>query len=73
MRRRVLTFVKNINNHYMAVFRTDHGRAIYLSISVIGGEFCTINECYYLDRTKNTVPKKLVTRVCEISSLLDVI
>lgn len=73
MRRNVLSFMKNFNNQYMAIFRTNHGRHIYLGISVISDGFCTINECHYLDRTKGSTPKKLVTSVCELSFLLDVI
>ena len=45
-------------NGWHTVFKTEHGRKIYLAISV-SENVCSIEECYYLDRSVRKVPKCL--------------
>ena len=64
------------NEDFRALFKTRHGRLIYLQLSV-SGKRCNIIECYYIDRTKGgkyyAAPKKLVTRSFPYDRLLAVI
>lgn len=72
MKNKVLSFYKSENGQYMSIFRSTHGRIIYLSIIPIG-ELVAIADCEYIDRYKPSRPKKLRTRACELAKLTDVI
>ena len=54
----VLTLYRKENGVYHAVFKTNHARKIYLAISA-KDDICTIEECYYLDRSVKKIPKCL--------------
>lgn len=58
---------------YHTVFRTKHGRRIYLSLLRTDNDCFTIVDCHYIDRTWSKRPKKFITRVIESHKLLDVI
>ena len=58
MKPSILTFMKKENGAYHAIFKTNHSRKIYLSLSV-SGNVCTVEECYYLDRSTKKIPKAL--------------
>ena len=58
MRLSILTLYREENGAYHTVFKTNHSRKIYLAISV-NDDICTIEECYYLDRSVRKVPKCL--------------
>ena len=53
MKKSVLHLFKHTDGGYHTVFKTDHGRKIYLLLSCHHG-ICTVGECCYLDRS---VPK----------------
>lgn len=72
MKRSILNFHRNITNEYHAVFTNNHGRKIYLSLS-IDNNTCNIHKCYYLDRSSYSVPKRAVTQSCKLGELLEVI
>ena len=65
---------------YRTTFKTDHGRELYLSVE-IKGPFCTITDCFYLDRNQvkagaarySAKPKKLCTFTFPTDELLKVI
>lgn len=59
------------------VFKTRHGRTLYLSLE-LSGEVCTIVDCFYVDRGQGRprrllTPKKLNTRHFPADNLLEVI
>ncbi len=56
------------NRDYAAVFTTDHGRKVYLSLQR-DNENYSVTECRYIDRTRHSVPHKLVTRRFPFHSL----
>ena len=72
MKNKILSLFKSDNARYISVFRNNHGRVIYLDL-VRHGESVEIAECEYLDRTKAMTPKRLVTRICALDELLNVI
>ena len=63
---------------YRTVFKTQHGRLIYLSAVISNGQ-CEILQCFYVDRNRSgndryrSVPKKLKTVRFPVSKLLSVI
>ena len=54
----ILKLTANENGIYHAVFKNNHARQIYLALSVRGA-VCTVEECYYLDRSTKKTPKAL--------------
>lgn len=64
---------------YRTVFKTQHGRLVYLS-AAIWNDQCEILQCFYVDRNQNrnvndrcrSVPKKLKTVQFPVSKLLNV-
>ena len=58
MKKSVLTMIKNESGEYQAVFTNKHSRKLYLALS-LSGDICTVNECYYLDRSTKKIPKAL--------------
>ena len=59
------------------VFKTRHGRTLYLSLE-LSGEVCTIVDCFYVDRGQGRprrllTPQKLNTRHFPADNLLEVI
>lgn len=71
-KRSVLKLYRNHNDEFHSTFKNNHGRLIYLRIAIRDNE-CNINECYYLDRSSYSVPKKAFTKKCATSELLNVI
>lgn len=71
-KRSVLELYKNYNNEFHSVFKNNHGRLIYLALA-IKDDKCTISNCYYLDRSLYSVPKKAVTKKCALNELLNII
>ena len=59
MKPSVRIFIKNENDDWHIVFKNNHGRKIYLALSV-SGDMYEIVECYYLDRSTKKVPKTLI-------------
>lgn len=72
MKRSILELYKNYNNEFHSVFKNNHGRLIYLALA-IKDDKCTISNCYYLDRSSYSVPKKAVTKKCVTKELLSII
>ena len=64
MRKKTLKLYSTKKGDLRAVFRTQHGRVIFLSV-----KNDIITDCYYIDRMKRYVPKKLVTRELSGTSL----
>ena len=58
MKTSVLTFINNEGGSWHAIFKTNHSRKLYLALSV-SGDVCTVEECYYLDRSTKKIPKAL--------------
>lgn len=72
IKRSILKLYRNHDNEFHSIFKNNHGRLIYLAVA-INEKDCTINECYYLDRSSYSVPKKWKTKSCSINSLLIII
>lgn len=70
MKKSVLHLFKHTDGGYHTVFKTDHGRKIYLLLSCHHG-ICTVGECCYLDRSVPKSPKKLTAVPFEIDRLSD--
>ena len=71
------TPLPNHGNRYRTVFKTRHGRQVFLSLER-SGEDLIIENCRYLDRGQrrsndSLVPKKLQTRRFPVDKLLAVI
>ena len=65
-----LTFTKNENGDFHAVFKNRHARKIYLAISV-SKNICTMNECCYIDRSTRKIPKSLTYEAFGIKLLAE--
>lgn len=76
MRRQKLQLFKYLDNRYRAVIKTQHGRIIYLDLTVADNT-ATVTECYYVDRVKGgkyyAAPKMLKTLKFAMDRILDVI
>ena len=72
MKRSLLTLFEDEHGNRHAVFKTNHGRVVYLSIAVVNGN-CSVLECFYLDRSTRMRPKNQVSNVFPFDSLLNVI
>lgn len=67
-------------NTYRTIFKTRHGRVLFLSV-LITDEVCTITDCFYTDRNfskldgkyNSVKPKKLQTFQFPLSELISVI
>ena len=61
---------------FRAVFKTKHGRLIYLQLHIIN-QTVTIDKCLYLDRFRKgsyyAIPQKLTTMQCREDELLSVV
>lgn len=65
---------------YRTIFKTQHGRQIYLAVRVSSGN-CTVTDCFYTDRNegrsgperRKSRPAKLVTLQMPLEQLLNVI
>ena len=64
MRKKTLKLYSTKKGNLRAVVKTQHGRVIFLSV-----KNDIIKDCYYIDRAKRYVPKKLVTRNLSGTSL----
>lgn len=72
MKRSILTLIKTENGDYHSIFKTNHGRIVYLSVSV-ENDVCSVLECFYLDRSTRMRPKNQVSNVFRFDYLLNVI
>ena len=70
MKPSVRIFIKNENDDWHIVFKNNHGRKIYLALSVSGDTY-EIVECYYLDRSAKKVPKTLIFEPFDRKELAD--
>ena len=58
---------------YHTVFKTQHGRLIYLALRTAYKTQYRITDCCYIDRTKSYTPKKLKTFCFKQEQLLTTI
>ena len=84
MRKSVLSlepYITNENkNTFRTVFKTQHGRVVFLSLEINGND-CTITDCFYMDRNQGRMgverysarPLKLQTLQFPTDNLLSVI
>ncbi len=72
MKRSVFELHKSNDGDYQAVIKNNHGRLIYMKMSIVDGS-CDIKSCFYIDRAKRPVPKLFNTRKCDLNNLLSVI
>lgn len=76
MHKQHLQLYKSSDGNFRTVFKNNHGRMIYLAVSVKDNG-CKITECYYVDRIKEgqyyAVPKRLVTLTFPYGDILSVI
>lgn len=68
-----LLFYQTLDGGNHTVFRTKHGRVVYLALSLREKNCICITDCYYIDRVRKFVPKKLKTRLMSHKYLLEVI
>jgi hypothetical protein len=62
------------DGQFHTVFRTRHGRRIYLALDLAEDEdTCMIRECVYVDREREASPRKLTTRLFSVSELSKVL
>ena len=71
MKSSILSMVRN-RCGYHTVLKTNHGRLIYLALS-LKDKLCVVDECIYLDRSCPYHPKKQVTRKFPQKDLLNMI
>lgn len=70
----------HIANQYRSIFKTRHGRTVFLSVELIGEE-CVILDCFYIDRNQgysgavrySSRPKKQKSFRFPVEALLSVI
>jgi hypothetical protein len=72
MKRSILTLLEDEHGNRHAIFKTNHGRIVYLSISA-ENDLCSVLECFYLDRSTRMRPKNQVSNVFRFDYLLNVI
>lgn len=62
MRKNTVKFIRTIESGtYQTIFKTLHGRVIYLEVEIKNG-MCAVLECFYLDRAEHKDPKKLMNK-----------
>lgn len=71
MNRNILTLFRTPIG-YHTVLKTNHGRLVYLALSEEAGGY-SVDECVYIDRSYDCVPKKQVTKNLPREQLLDLI
>ena len=72
MKKSILELYRTAGGLYQSVIKTKHGRMIYVLIS-FSEKSCQIRKCFYIDREKRPVPKKLKTESFASNELLSVI
>ena len=70
MKQSVLTLTPDGTGAYHAVFTNNHGRKLYLALSIKDGT-CYIQDCHYIDRSTRKVPKKWGSRPFPYGMLKD--
>ena len=76
MKRQKLTLHKTSIGNLRAVFKTRHGRIIFMLIRPCEGDCLHIEKCYYVDRNKSgqhNIPQKFKSRFCTLDNLTVVI
>ena len=58
MKNSVLTLTSTLSGTYHAIFTNNHGRKLYIELSV-EPNICKMKNCYYIDRSSKKMPKKL--------------
>ncbi len=73
---KLMLYSTNTGSIYRTIIKTNHGRIMYLELTIRQDE-TQITNCYYIDRTQckryYAVPKKLTTTKCITADLPDVI
>lgn len=72
MKQSILELHKAEKGTYQAVIKNNHGRRIYLQVSIVE-ENCKIVSCFYIDRVSRPEPKLLETRQFSFGELLSVV
>lgn len=72
MQKSILELHKTEDGRYQSYIKNNHGRKVYLLISIVGDN-CEICSCFYIDRAKRPEPKLLETRRFPYAKLLSVI
>jgi hypothetical protein len=70
MKHSVLTLTPTLSGTYHAIFTNDHGRKLYIELSV-RDNICNFEKCYYIDRSSKKVPKNLTSEECSFENLTD--
>lgn len=73
MKRSKLILQRSEHGNYHAVFKTEHGRLIYLALAKGEDDNCSILECIYLDRNHPSSPNKQTTKTVSVDNLLRMI
>ena len=76
MKKKQLLLHKTQSGTYRSVFKTKHGRLIYLEV-IVDDNSVHIKDCYYIDRKRAgeyyARPKKLTSRDFSFNEILDVV
>lgn len=72
MQRSILVLDKAAVNCYQTVFRTTHGRKLYLYLQETE-ERVNILDCFYVDRPMKVIPQRWKTSCCDKDELLKII
>lgn len=77
MKKSLLTLNKTGKNDWQTVIKNNHGRQVYLKMSITDNKFVEIVEVFYIDRPwkleSKSVPLKLTTKSCKLGDLQDVL
>ena len=76
MNRSILTFDKTSDDTFHTIIQNNHGRRLYLKIT-LSGKIITICDCFYIDRPvrngTRAIPHKQTTLQCRYDNLIDVL
>ena len=72
MKRSKLILQQDEYGNYHAIFKTEHGRVVYLALAK-GEKTCSILECVYLDRSNPCSPSKQTTKTFSADTLLKLV
>ena len=72
MKNSILELYRAGENLYQAFIKNNHGRKIYICLSVVN-DWCQMKDCFYIDRTKRPTPKLFKTTCFWLNDLTTVI
>ena len=76
MKKQKLVLYNEANNSVRTIIKTNHGRLIFLELSISADKF-NVKNCVYIDRIRSgtyyATPQKLVTKIFDQAELLDVV